>query len=71
MCIRVINCLNFISLDIQLESLHTKIPLGKKVKPGYKKKRMEVIKKEIKKIERERIEEIYRKKSRNESRKSR
>lgn len=58
-------------LKEKTDAIHAKHPLPKKVKPGYKKKRMEVIKKEIKKIERERIEEIYRKKSRNENRKSR
>ena len=58
-------------LKEKTDAVHAKHPLPKKVKPGYKKKRMEVIKKEIKKIERERIEEIYRKKSRNENRKSR
>ena len=58
-------------LKEKTDAVHAKHPLPKKVKPGYKKKRMEVIKKEIKKIERERIEEIYRKKSRNEYRKSR
>ena len=58
-------------LKEKTDAVHAKHPLPKKVKPGYKKKRMEVIKKEIKKIERERIEEIYSKKSRNENRKSR
>ena len=58
-------------LKEKTDAVHAKHPLPKKVKPGYKKKRMETIKKEIKKIERERIEEIYRKKSRNENRKSR
>ena len=45
------------------DAIHAKHPLPKKVKPGYKKKRMEIINKEIKKIERERIENIYRKKN--------
>lgn len=58
-------------LKEKTDAVHAKHPLPKKVKPGYKKKRMETIKKEIKKIERERIEEIYRKKNRNENRKSR
>ena len=58
-------------LKEKTDAVHAKHPLPKKVKPGYKKKRMETIKKEIKKIERERIEEIYRKKSRNENWKSR
>ena len=45
------------------EAIHSKHPLPKKVKPGYKKKRMEKINKEIRKLERERIEDIYRKKN--------
>ncbi len=44
--------------------MHTKIPMPKKVKPAYKKKRNEKINKEIKKAKRERIEAIYRKKAR-------
>lgn len=59
------------ALKQKTDAVHNKYPLPKKVKPGYKKKRMETINKEIKKIERERIEEIYRKRSRNENRKSR
>lgn len=45
------------------DAVHAKYPMPKKVKPGYKKKRLEKIKKEIKKIERERIENIYRNKN--------
>ena len=55
----------------EIDAIHAKYPMPKKVKPGYKKKRMEAINKEIKKKERERIEEIYRKKAHNENRKSR
>ena len=55
----------------EIEAIHIKHPLPKKIKPGYKKKRMEKINKEIKKMNKERIAEIYRKKSRNENRKSR
>ena len=51
--------------------IHAKHPLPKKVKPGYKKKRMETINKEIRQMKRERVEEIYRKKAQNENRKSR
>jgi len=47
------------------QELHKKIPLSKKIKPGYKKKRMETINKELRKIKRERIENIYRKKNRD------
>ena len=53
------------------ESVHLKYPKPKQVKPGYKKKRMEKINKEIKKMEKARISEIYRKKKRNEDRMSR
>jgi len=47
----------------EIEEIHKKHPLPKKVKPGYKKKRMEIINKEIKKKNRERIENIYKKKN--------
>lgn len=47
------------------EAVHKKTPLPKKVKPGYKKKRNEQIKKEIKKLKRERISEIYRKRAKD------
>ena len=52
-----------IMMKNKTDAVHAKHPLPKKVKPGYKKKRMEIINKEIKKIERERIENIYRKKN--------
>ena len=45
--------------------LHHKIPLSKKVKPGYKKKRKEEIKKEARKLNRARINEIYKKRARS------
>ena len=45
------------------QQLHAKNPLPKKVKPGYKKKRMEKINKELRKVKRERIEDIYRRRS--------
>jgi ATP-dependent RNA helicase CshB len=41
--------------------LHKKIPVPKKVKPGYKKKRKEAINKELRKMKRERIDALYRK----------
>lgn len=53
------------------QELHQKYRLDKKVKPGYKKKRMELINKELKKARREHIESIYRKKAKNAARKSR
>ena len=52
-----------IMMKNKTDAVPAKHPLPKKVKPGYKKKRMEIINKEIKKIERERIENIYRKKN--------
>lgn len=48
------------------DELHVKIPLPKKVKPGYKKKRLEEINKQIKKIKRKKIEEVYRNKARKD-----
>jgi len=36
--------------------LSSKIPLSKKIKPGYKKKRNEIINKESNKVKRERID---------------
>lgn len=47
------------------EELHQKIRLPKKVKPGYKKKRKEQINTMVKKARRSRVEEIYRRKSKN------
>jgi len=47
--------------------LHKKIPLPKKVKPGYKKKRNEEIAKEARKARRSRLNEIYRRRSRQTS----
>ena len=48
------------------EEVHKKIPVPKKVKPGYKKKRKELIEKTIKKVKKERISEIYRQKAKRE-----
>lgn len=48
---------------IEIET-HKKIPVPKKVKPGYRKKRLEKINKEIRKAKRERINKIYKKKAR-------
>lgn len=54
------------------QDIHHLIPVPKKVKPGYKKKRKEKIAKEIKKVKKERVNEIYRKrakeKKKNETR---
>jgi len=44
-----------------VEQIHKKTPMPKKVKPGYKKKRNEQIKKEIRRAKKERISEMYRK----------
>jgi len=46
------------------ELVHKSIPLPKKVKPGYRKKRKEHIKKTLRKMKRNKIEEIYRRKAR-------
>lgn len=46
------------------QQVHSKYPLPKKVKPGYRKKRKEQINKEIRKLKREKISEIYRRKAR-------
>jgi len=43
------------------EELHLKTPMPKKVKPGYKKKRNEEIKKKLKKMKRKKIDSIYHK----------
>ncbi len=48
------------------EEVHKKIPVPKKIKPGYKKKRKELIEKTIKKAKKERISEIYRNKAKRE-----
>lgn len=45
------------------EEVHKRIPLSKKVKPGYKKKRKELINKTIRKVKKERINEIYKRKA--------
>lgn len=53
-----------LSVSEQIEqNVHHKIPVPKKVKPGYRKKRNEKIQKEIKKAKKERISEIYRKRA--------
>lgn len=48
-------------------ALHQKYKLPKKVKPGYKKKRMEKINKELRKVKRGRVEEIYRRKNKGQN----
>jgi ATP-dependent RNA helicase CshB len=48
-------------------ALHQRYKLPKKVKPGYKKKRMEKINKELRKVKRGRIEEIYRRKNKGQN----
>ena len=45
------------------EQVHKKHPVPKKVKPGYKKKRTETINKEIRKLKKERISNMYRKRN--------
>lgn len=46
--------------------IHSSTKMPKKVKPGYKKKRLEEIQKKIKKAKKEHINEIYRKKAQKE-----
>ena len=46
-----------------LKEIQARIPLGKKVKPGYKKKRKQLIDKELKKMKRAYIDSQYRKKA--------
>jgi ATP-dependent RNA helicase CshB len=48
-------------IEEQIESIHKKTPLSKTVKPGYRKKRKLLIEKEIKKMKRAHIDELYRK----------
>lgn len=48
----------------EIEKIHNKYPLSKKVKPGYKKKRKQKIEKEVRKLKRAYIDEIYRRKAR-------
>ncbi len=45
------------------EAIHKKYKMPDKVKPGYRKKRKEIINKEIKKAKKERINEMYRKRA--------
>ncbi len=46
--------------------IHSKTKMPKKVKPGYKKKRMEEIKKQIKKAKKAHVSEIYRKRAKEQ-----
>ena len=48
------------------ENIHKKHPLPKKVKPGYKKKRNEIINKEIRQEKKARISEMYRKRKKKQ-----
>ena len=47
-------------LEIE-EQVHKAIPLAKKVKPGYRKKRIEKINQELNRMKRAKIDELYRK----------
>lgn len=47
------------------EELHYKTPMPKKVKPGYKKKRNEEIEKQVRRLKRKHIQEIYKKRNGN------
>ena len=46
-------------------AIHKKHPLGKKVKPGYRKKRNEVIKKEVRELKRKKIDSKYKRINKN------
>ncbi|MDD4212098.1 MAG: DEAD/DEAH box helicase [Bacilli bacterium] len=48
------------------EDMHKKIPVAKKVKPGHKKKRLETINRELNKMKRARIDDLYHKRSHKE-----
>lgn len=56
------------AIDILSSELHQKTPLSKRVKPGYKKKRKEVIEKQIKQAKKAQISEIYKRRAKNENR---
>ena len=50
--------------QLSVESqVHASIPVPKKVKPGYKKKRKDAIDKQVRKLKRAKIDEIYRRKA--------
>ncbi|HHU21036.1 MAG TPA: DEAD/DEAH box helicase [Acholeplasma sp.] len=52
--------------DEEIEVLHVKYPMPPKVKPNYRKRRKEKIAKETKQIKRKRVEDIYKKKAKND-----
>ena len=52
------------------EEFHKKIPVPKKVKPGYKKKRKEEIERKIRRAKKDRIREIYRRRAKEEAKKN-
>ncbi len=55
---------NRVRKDYRIESeIHASIPVSKKVKPGYRKKRNEMIKKQVRQAKRARIGEMYRKRA--------
>ena len=62
-------CLSLIYELIE-EEFHKKIPVPKKVKPGYKKKRKEEIERKIRRAKKDRIREIYRRRAKEEAKKN-
>lgn len=55
---------NRVRQENRIESeIHASIPVSKKVKPGYRKKRNEMIKKQVRQAKRARIGEMYRKRA--------
>ncbi|MFA6627666.1 MAG: DEAD/DEAH box helicase [Bacilli bacterium] len=48
------------------EDMHKKFPVSKKVKPGHRKKRLAIINKELNKMKRARIDDLYHKRSHKE-----
>jgi hypothetical protein len=52
--------------DEEIEVLHVKYPLPPKVKPNYRKRRKEKIAKETRQIKRKRVEDIYKRKAKND-----
>lgn len=53
------------TLEIETQ-VHKKHPVPKKVKPGYKKKRKEMIDKELRQLKKERISEMYKKRNKKQ-----
>lgn len=59
------------AIDTLSSELHSNTPVPKKVKPGYKKKRKELIEKQIKQAKKAQISDIYKRRAKDENRMSR